>query len=515
MFTANQIQELMADIEALYISIEDDLLVNVAKRFSVTDEVTPDTVLAWQVDKLNQMGALRKENLSVLKKYSGKTVKEIERILNEAGFLALEYDESIYEKAHSAGLLDTVPLPVKSSPALRAVLQGAFDNTRKYFNLINTTALESANKEFVSIINQTYLETSLGITDYNTAIRKAVRNLADKGITGARYRSAKGKETTAHMDVAVRRCIVTSTAQTAGVMQEQRAKEWGSNLVEVSSHAGSRPEHARWQGRIFSLEGGTEKYPNLREVTHYGDVAGLCGANCRHYFFPFIEGISEQTFKPYDLKEDKKVYEESQQQRKFEREIREQKRRILTADQIGDKEGKLKAQLMLKDKEQQLKAFTEKTGRTLRTNRQQLDQFGRSEAQKAVWKKKNLDFIKNDATIKANSELPSKVNLPDEKLKHTVKVSIDPGNGKLKNGLNGVVPKGSNLTEVYTMAGNGTSTPIRDLARLHKVYGLNPKGWQKKSGTSYTSNFKYVIHWYENNGVIPIDEIKLKGVGTV
>ena len=147
------------DIIRLYTSIEDDLLRNVASRFSVLDEVTPDTVGAWQTEKLLQLGALKKENLKILSQYSGKTMQEIIKILTDAGYQTLAFDEQLYEKAYSKGLLVDMPIPVNVSPTLKQVIKGAVNNTRKYFNLINTTALESAQTGFKSIINQTYLET--------------------------------------------------------------------------------------------------------------------------------------------------------------------------------------------------------------------------------------------------------------------------------------------------------------------------------------------------------------------
>lgn len=385
MMSPGEIQAMSEELIRVYIAIEDDLLVNVAKRFSVADEITPDSVLDWQVEKLQQLGALNKENLRTIQKHSGKTMQEIEKILHDAGYKALELDERIYQAAFSQGYLPYAPIPLMASPMLQQILSGAVDNTRHYFNLINTTALQSAQEGFLGIINQTYLEASLGVTDYNTAVKKAVRNMADKGITGADYISATGKRTRNHIDVAVRRAIVTSTSQTAGTMQIQRAREWGSNLVEVTSHMGARPSHAVWQGRIFSINGGTLQYPNLVDSTGYGTVTGLKGANCGHDFYPFFEGLSEQTYKPYNLEENAKAYEQSQEQRKIERAIREQKRRILAADTIGDTDGKTAAQLKLKAKEAELKQFIRDTGRTQRTNRQQVMDFGHSEAMKAVW----------------------------------------------------------------------------------------------------------------------------------
>jgi len=385
MMTPEEIVFMSEELIGVYESLEDDLIRNVAKRFSVLDEITPDTVAAWQAEKLQQLGALNKENLKTIKRYSRKTSREISRILHDAGYQAIELDERIYKEAYSEGLLAAMPVPAAASPVLQQIIRGAIDNTRSYFNLINTTALQSAQNSFLGIVNKAYLETSLGVTDYNTAVRNAVRELADMGITGVDYISAAGRHTRNQVDVAVRRAVVTSTAQTAGKMQIQRAKEWGCNLVEVSSHMGARPSHAVWQGRIYSIEGSTAEYPNLITVTGYGTVTGLCGVNCHHSFYPFFEGISEQRYKPYDLKENARVYEQSQQQRALERSVRAEKRRILAADSAGDTAGKHAAQLRLKEKEARLKQFIRDTGRTQRTARQQVMDFGHSQASQAVW----------------------------------------------------------------------------------------------------------------------------------
>jgi hypothetical protein len=385
MIHPHEVEEISRQLIELYQQIENDLVTNIAKRFSLLDQIDPYTIADWQVDKLQQLGALHRENVRAINRLSGKTQKEIERILAGAGYQALEYDERIYQEAFAGGLLPTSPLPLHMSPMLEQILNGAIANTRSAFNMINTTALQSAQMEFLNIINQTYLETSLGITDYNTAVRKATRNLSDKGITGADYISAAGRRTRNHIDVAVRRAIITSAVQTAAGMQIERAKEWGSNLVEVSSHLGARPSHAVWQGAIYSINGGTAEYPNLAAVTGYGTVTGLCGANCRHIMFPFFEGFSEQAHKPYDLEENQRVYEDSQEMRRLEREVRKEKRRILTAEEIGDADGKFAAQLKLKEKEAKLKQFARNSGQGYQSNRTQSYGFGRSEASKAVW----------------------------------------------------------------------------------------------------------------------------------
>jgi hypothetical protein len=434
MLSPGELQNIADSLVEIYENIEDDLLKNIAGRFSVLDEITPDTVAEWQTKKLLQLGALRKENLSLIAKHSGKAEKDIERLLKEAGYKALSFDEQIYQQAFAAGLLDAAPLPVHSSIDIQRLLTAAINNAKQTLNLINTTALESANQEFLKVINQVYLETSLGISDYNTAMRKAVRGLSDMGITGANYISDRGKRTRNHIDVAVKRAVNTSAFQTAAKMQIQRANEWGAYLVEVTSHMGARPSHAAWQGHIYSLVGGNSKYPSLSDSTGYGTVTGLCGANCKHHFYPYFEGISERAYEPYGKKENQKAYEESQQQRQLERDIRQQKRRALTAEASGDAEGLLDAQLTLKAKEAELKDFLKKTGRTKRGNRQQVLNFGHSNASQAVqadskayvqrFHKKGLEISLKDIAKHRNLRY---TNFPEYELQNKYLRSVNSG----------------------------------------------------------------------------------------
>jgi len=370
MLKPTEIENKSMSILKLYESMEDDLLNNIAKRLELDDTINADTIGEWQVKKLMQMGSLKKENIKVLAKRSKKTQTEIKSIMKSLGYGTIRSDEEIYQKAYKAGKLLNTPIAIGMSPTLNKIIEAAVDNATSYLNLINTTALESAKEGYLNIINQVYLETSLGITDYNSAVKKAVKKLADKGITGATYMMDDGRIIKNNIDVAIRRNILTSSSQTAGKMQMARAKEWESNLVEVTSHGGARPDHAKWQGAVYSIDGSTKEYPNLYSVTDYGSKTGLKGINCRHDFYPFFEGISEQTYKPYDLEENEKIYKESQQQRKIEREIRAAKRERDMFTELGDTKSIEKAKDKLKAKQAKMRAFTEETGRTRRSARE-------------------------------------------------------------------------------------------------------------------------------------------------
>lgn len=170
------------------------------------------------------------------------------------------------------------------------------------------------------------------------------------------------------------------------------------------------------------------------------------------------------------------------------------------------------AKLPMQYERMEAAGFTWKHGKAAEKTAARVEAEERARLEAELQRKKNLQFIKDDAIIKAASGLPKKLEgLPDEILQHTVSVNIDPST---PNGFefHGVAPKKANMTKVEVMAGAGTSTPIRDLRRLYMTYDRSPEGWQKKSGTVYGKEYHYVIHWYEHSGFVPKDEIKLKGM---
>lgn len=189
-------------------------------------------------------------------------------------------------------------------------------------------------------------EVATGYADAQTAIRRAVRKMAREGITTVTYRDSEtGRQTvTNRIDVAVRRHVRTQIAQDGMRRTERICEAADVELVEVSSHSPARPDHAAWQGRIFSLHGDVTvegvRYHDLREATGYGTVTGLGGANCRHFFGPWLPGTPRMYEPdpphPSGLPNDE-VYALSQRQRARERSIRATKRELACAQSAGEK----------------------------------------------------------------------------------------------------------------------------------------------------------------------------------
>lgn len=189
-----------------------------------------------------------------------------------------------------------------------------------------------------------------GAETADTAIHQAVRRMMREGVSTVTYRDAEtGRQTvTNRIDVAVRRHVRTQLAQDGMRRTLDVCANAGIRLVEVSSHGGARPSHARWQGRVYSLNGETEvdgvTYKDFYSETGYGKVDGLGGANCRHSFGPWVPGAprmySPDPEHPSGLPSDE-VYRLTQEQRRRERDIRQTKRELAGAQLIADEDASL------------------------------------------------------------------------------------------------------------------------------------------------------------------------------
>lgn len=229
----------------------------------------------------------------------------------------------------------------------------------------NLKMVEGAKQAFLSASIEAVTKVNTGTVTTERALHQAVRKLEREGIPIITYQNSKTGAVTVEnkVDVAVRRHIRTQIAQDSARMTMERMEDGGVTLVEVSSHGDSRPEHAKWQGSCYSLNGdivieGT-RYPDFYKATGYGRVDGLMGANCRHSFGPYRHGMP-RAYEPNPKHPSglttEEVYEYEQKQRYLERRIREAKREVRGAQQVHDKMDTLesrsellKAQSKLKD----------------------------------------------------------------------------------------------------------------------------------------------------------------------
>lgn len=346
----------------MYGLVEIDILTDMARRISTYDFFIPSA--QHQMQKLEELGAERNEIIAKLSALTGKTQEEIIDLLTEAGEVAIADDVEYYKAAevYAPNLID--------KKALYANLNNGLIQTQLAFKNITKTTASTATGQFERALDRAWTQINVGGMDYTTAIRNAIKDLAENGVGAIEYKSGRID----NIEVAVRRAIVTGANQTAIKTQETLADELGIDLVETTAHGGARPEHAKWQGKCYSRNGRKVidgvVYEDLAKATRYGKADGLCGVNCRHSFRPYVHGTARTWNEKQLAKLDEKnieyngekytEYEASQIQRGLERNIRKQKRTVAALEAAGQDASAERKNL--RDAQKAYTDFTKQTG---------------------------------------------------------------------------------------------------------------------------------------------------------
>ena len=370
----NYLDSLPNTLVDMYSLVEIDILEDMARRISTYDFFIPAAL--HQNQKLQELGMVQEDIIKALSAMTGQTQQEIVDLLTEAGEVAVEDDVEYYKAA------DVYKPDEINTEALHKQLNSGLLQTQQAFKNITRTTPNSGGIQFVEALDRVWTQINVGGMDYNTAIQSAIKDLAKQGlaatntkgqiINGAIKYNKSGRVDT--LEVAVRRAIVTGANQTASKIQETLADELGVDLVEVTAHGGARPNHAKWQGKVFSRNGDVKIdgviYKDLRRETGYGSAGGLCGVNCRHNFHPYVHGAprtwSDKQIKDLDQKnityngESYTEYEASQIQRGIERDIRSLKRQVAAIEAGGGDASAERTQLRKANKA--YTDFTEQTG---------------------------------------------------------------------------------------------------------------------------------------------------------
>lgn len=397
MLTPQYLDRLPRKLVGLYSDLEDAIISDIARRIVKADYLTPTA--KWQIYKAKQLRLSNGEIAKLIAQKTGKSHQEIAKLMRTACFDALDPETQLYKRAGK-----------KTEQFFRSeqfdkLVKAGIKNTNGLLKNFTRTTAKSADRALERLLDRAYMQMLSGAWSPQEVIAKTVRELADKGIQKIAYPSGHVDQA----DVAVRRALMTSVNQTSMQLSWAYADEMDCDLVEVTAHGGARPEHAKWQGRIFSRSGKHPVYPDFRKSTGYGTGEGLGGWNCRHSFHAYIEGFpraySDEHLKKLD---DKTVsyngkqyteYEASQKQRKFERDIRGTKRQLAAYDSAikASADDALTADLQdaftrqsvkLKSQEAKMRDFLRQTNRLEDSARTQAVGFDKSVSQKAVHSKK-------------------------------------------------------------------------------------------------------------------------------
>lgn len=335
MYTPQELERMPIELEKLFQQLEIDIMLDIIRRMKINNnEIT--RAADWQIYRLQRIGKSKRAIKKYLQEALELSRREINKIYRNAIKSGYAEDERLYR------WLGKKQISYEDNEELQQLISAISEQTNeKLYNITQSTGfIKNINGQNVFTPLTEYYQQTLdnsvngvlnGAFDYNTVIKKTVQEMTKSGLRTVDYASGRSYR----IDSAVRTALMTGVNQVASKISDKNAKELDTEYFEVSAHGTARPSHQAWQGRVYSKK-------ELEEVCGLGKVDGLCGANCRHSYYPFIPGISERTYTDEELEQwakeentprkygDKEytAYEASQEQRRLERMMRKQRQDI-------------------------------------------------------------------------------------------------------------------------------------------------------------------------------------------
>ncbi len=364
----NKIQKAIKPIISIYSQIELDIIEKIAEHFKLNEEFINSDY--WYFEKLKELGGLNNETIKLLEQYTGRTKQELLKAMKNIGINAIPI-EQLNIATQKGALLN--PESIINSVNIQNIIKYSYDEIEKTFLQLNKTISEQVKKTYTDIITQTYIKTQSGMYSYQEAILESLDDLGSKGISVLTYQDKNGLKKNYDVVGIIRRDLLCATRGLSAKVNEEVIKESGHHIVRVSHHFGARTgnggenytNHAWWQEMQFfcwNYDGkATEeekKLPDFMQHCNYGDVQGIVGINCKH-FFTIWYGSLEKDKLDFTYEENQEQYEKTQQQRYLENGVRKWKRKQVVANKAQDEEGYKKASLKTKEWQDRLSTFTE------------------------------------------------------------------------------------------------------------------------------------------------------------
>ncbi len=327
--------KLASKIASRYQDLEERIMQDIVRRIMKAGEIT--STADWQINRLRILG------------YSSEDIeKEIKKALNASYPEMFElYDKVInWEYVRNKDIYEQINaeyIPFEENGQLKqiteAIIDQSFDDLENVTNSLGFYLDYGNGQKVLTPLSQVYTkyldaacyDIVTGAFDYNSVLRRVVTQLTNSGLRQIDYSFGRANR----VDVAARRAIMTAVSQITGKISEYNAQKLGTEYFEVEWHAGARPTHAVWQGRVWSKE-------HLYSVCGLGTMTGLLGVNCYHTYHLFFPGLSERNWTDDWLEEQNRkenepreflgkeytLYEAKQRQRQMETAMRAQREKV-------------------------------------------------------------------------------------------------------------------------------------------------------------------------------------------
>jgi hypothetical protein len=369
-------EDLAAAVRTLYDDAEEAIIQRM--RRALADGIESPL---WAEIKLRSIGDLR------------AAVERITRALQQDadGAVAAALAEA-YGRGRQAAVAELGAVPegqramaarvLPNAPAVDRLAASWANDTRPVYERV-TRAVVDAYRAIVTRVSAGPL---LGTETRRAASQRALQKFAGRGITAFRDKAGRQWDIASYAEMAVR--SVTARAAIEGHVDA--LTDLGLRLVVVSDAPLECPLCAPWEGEVLALNG----LPGPRTVTaeHATEdigrfmrrrarmvpvhvvgtltearAAGLFHPNCRHSLSAYLPGVTQRPQAPPHPHG--ATYQDTQQQRYYERQVRAWKRREAAA---MDEVARRRARRRIRDYQARIRRLTAAKGLPRKPRREQL-----------------------------------------------------------------------------------------------------------------------------------------------
>lgn len=252
-FDPSTLDALPEDLAELFRALEITLLDGICSQLKESDELNEVTVQS--IRALRSHGIDLKEIKKAIRRTSGISETKLNKLLDDVVERNQKYYTDLIDLAHI-----TQPETLVDAAEVAAIRAQTLDTFRNLtasmgFLVDNGRTMLPPAKAYQWALDNAAMQVQSGAINYNQAIKTAVKQLADSGLKVVDYESGHQDQ----IDVAARRAVMTGVNALNQKYAEQSMEYLGSDLVEVSAHAGARDKdgpngweaHTKWQGRVF------------------------------------------------------------------------------------------------------------------------------------------------------------------------------------------------------------------------------------------------------------------------
>lgn len=327
--------KLASKIASRYQDLEERIMQDIVRRIVKAGEIT--STADWQINRLRILGYSSEDIEKEIKKALNASYPEMFELYDKVINWEYVRNKEIYEQ------INAEYIPFEENGQLKqiteAIIDQSFDDLENVTNSLGFYLDYGNGQKVLTPLSQVYTkyldaacyDIVTGAFDYNSVLCRVVTQLTNSGLRQIDYSSGRANR----VDVAVRRAVMSAVSQITGKISEYNAQKLGTEYFEVEWHAGARPTHAVWQGRVWSKE-------QLYSVCGLGTVTGLLGVNCYHTYHLFFPGLSERNWTDDWLEEQNRkenepreflgkeytLYEAKQRQRQMETAMRAQREKV-------------------------------------------------------------------------------------------------------------------------------------------------------------------------------------------